>query len=73
MVFINSDGKFNENTYLIDAELYRTKGNLAILDNKNKNLFTGDAIINMYERETFSPTFMPPDFNESELLKLFKN
>lgn len=25
MVFINSDGKFNENTYLIDAELYRTK------------------------------------------------
>jgi len=30
MVFINSDGKFNENTYLIDAELYRMKGNLAI-------------------------------------------
>ena len=26
----------------------------------------------MYERETFSPTFMSFDFNESELLKTFK-
>lgn len=26
----------------------------------------------MYERETISPQFMPPDFNESELLKFFQ-
>jgi glyoxylase-like metal-dependent hydrolase (beta-lactamase superfamily II) len=49
-----------------------TQDHIAILDRKNKNIFAGDAIINMYERETFSPTFMPPDFNESELLKTFQ-
>ncbi len=49
-----------------------TQDHIAILDKKNKNIFTGDAIINMYDRETFSPTFMPPDFNESELLKTFQ-
>jgi len=49
-----------------------TQDHIAILDKKNKNIFAGDAIINMYERETFSPTFMPPDFNESELLKTFQ-
>ncbi len=38
MVFINSDGKFNENTYLIDAELYRMKGNLAIYIIENENM-----------------------------------
>jgi len=38
MVFINSDGKFNENTYLIDTELYRMKGNLAIYIIENENM-----------------------------------
>jgi hypothetical protein len=38
MVFINSDGKFNENTYLIDVELYRMKGNLAIYIIENENM-----------------------------------
>jgi len=40
MVFINSDGKFNENTYLIDAELYRMKSNLAtyIIENGNMRI-----------------------------------
>ena len=49
-----------------------TQDHIALLDKKNKNLFAGDAIINMYERETFTPTFMPPDFNETELLKTFQ-
>ncbi len=49
-----------------------TQDSIAILDRKNKNIFIGDAIINMYERETFSPTFMSFDFNESELLKTFQ-
>lgn len=49
-----------------------TQDHIAILDKKNKNIFAGDAIINMYERESFSPTFMPPDFDESELLKTFQ-
>ncbi|MHA1641217.1 MAG: MBL fold metallo-hydrolase, partial [Promethearchaeota archaeon] len=30
MTFINSEGKFNENTYLLDAELFKMKYNLAI-------------------------------------------
>ena len=49
-----------------------TQDHIGILDKKNKNIFTGDAIVNMYERETISPQFMPPDFNESELLKSFQ-
>jgi len=49
-----------------------TQDHIALLDEKNKNIFTGDAILNRYDRETFSPTFMPPDFNESELFKTFE-
>ena len=49
-----------------------TQDHIALLDKKNKNLFAGDAIINMYERESFSPPFMPSDFNETELLKTFQ-
>lgn len=49
-----------------------TQDSVALLDKKNKNLFVGDAIINMQERETFLPPFMPPDFNETELLKTFQ-
>ena len=30
MVFINTEGKFNKNTYLIDGHLFGNKGNLAI-------------------------------------------
>ena len=48
-----------------------TQDHIAILDEKNKNIFTGDAILNRYDQDTFSPTFMPPDFNESQLLKTF--
>jgi len=49
-----------------------TQDHIAVFDEKNKNIFTGDAILNRYDQETFSPTFMPPDFNESELLKTFE-
>ena len=49
-----------------------TQDSIALLDKKNKNLFAGDAILNMQERETFLPPFMPPDFNETELLKTFQ-
>ncbi len=49
-----------------------TQDHVAVYDKENKNIFTGDAIINRYDRETLSPTFMPPDFNERELLKTFE-
>jgi glyoxylase-like metal-dependent hydrolase (beta-lactamase superfamily II) len=38
MVFINSDGKFNDNSYLLDGELYRMKGNLAIYVVENEGM-----------------------------------
>jgi glyoxylase-like metal-dependent hydrolase (beta-lactamase superfamily II) len=49
-----------------------TMDSIAIFDKKNKNIFTGDAIIDRYDYETFHTTFMPPDFNESALLKTFQ-
>ncbi len=38
MVFINSEGKFNPNTYLIDGQLYRTSGDIAIYVIENKGM-----------------------------------
>ena len=38
MVFINSDGTFNDNSYLLDGELYRMKGNLAIYVIENDDM-----------------------------------
>ncbi len=49
-----------------------TQDHITVFDEKNKNIFTGDAILNRYDRDTFSPTFMPPDFNESELFNTFE-
>ena len=49
-----------------------TQDHIAVFDKKNRNIFTGDAILDKYDRETFSPTFMPPDFNESQLIKTFE-
>jgi len=49
-----------------------SQDSIALLDKKNKNIFGGDSIINMQEHETFLPPFMPPDFNETELLKTFQ-
>jgi glyoxylase-like metal-dependent hydrolase (beta-lactamase superfamily II) len=49
-----------------------TLDSIALLDEKNKNLFTGDAIINKSGDLYIQPTFMPPEFNESELLRTFQ-
>ncbi|MHA1803607.1 MAG: MBL fold metallo-hydrolase [Promethearchaeota archaeon] len=40
MVFINTEGKFNANSYLIDAQLYRMRGNLAlyVIENEGHRL-----------------------------------
>lgn len=49
-----------------------TQDHIAVFDEKNKNIFTGDAILDRFDRETFNPTFRPPDFDESELIKTFE-
>lgn len=38
MVFINSEGKFNNNSYLIDAQLYRLKNTLSVYIIENEGL-----------------------------------
>jgi len=49
MVFINSEGKFNDNSYLIDGELYRMKGNLAlyVIENNGARMMidAGEALM----------------------------
>ena len=45
---------------------------IALFDQKNKNIFTGDAIIDKSSIYYFQPTFIPPDFHEAELLKTFQ-
>jgi glyoxylase-like metal-dependent hydrolase (beta-lactamase superfamily II) len=45
---------------------------IAILDEKNRNIFTGDAVGNKSGYTYIQPAFMPPEFNESELLKTFQ-
>ncbi|MFX1479084.1 MAG: MBL fold metallo-hydrolase [Promethearchaeota archaeon] len=49
-----------------------TMDSIALLDEKNKNIFTGDAIIDRSGYTYAQPTFMPPEFNEPELLKSFQ-
>jgi glyoxylase-like metal-dependent hydrolase (beta-lactamase superfamily II) len=49
-----------------------TMDSIAILDEKNRNIFTGDAIINKSGYTYIQPIFMPPEFNEAELLKTFQ-
>ncbi len=49
-----------------------TMDSIALFDKKNKNVFTGDAIIDKSSIYYFQPTYMPPDFHESELLKTFQ-
>lgn len=49
-----------------------TQDSIAILDEKNRNLFTGDSIIYKWDENTLAPVIMLPDFNESELLKTFE-
>ena len=49
-----------------------TQDSIAVLDEKNRNLFTGDSIMYKWDLNTMAPVIMPPEFNESELLKTFE-
>jgi len=49
-----------------------TMDSIALFDEKNKNIFVGDAIIDKSSIYYFQPVFMPPDFHETELLKTFQ-
>ena len=49
-----------------------TQDSIAILDEKSRNLFTGDSIMYKWDLNTLAPVIMPPDFKESELLKTFE-
>ncbi|MFX1315450.1 MAG: MBL fold metallo-hydrolase [Promethearchaeota archaeon] len=49
-----------------------TMDSIGVFDKSNKNLFVGDALIDRIDRETFMLPFMPPEFNELELLLTFK-
>ena len=49
-----------------------TMDSIALFDEKNRNIFTGDAIFNKVGDLYIQPSFMPPEFNESELLKTFQ-
>ena len=49
-----------------------TMDSIAILDEKNKNIFVGDAIIDTSDNNPMTPPFMPPGFSEPELLKTFQ-
>jgi glyoxylase-like metal-dependent hydrolase (beta-lactamase superfamily II) len=45
-----------------------TQDSIAIFDEKNRNIFVGDAVIDKLDQHTIMPEFVPPDFNESEYL-----
>ena len=45
---------------------------IALFDEKNRNIFVGDAIGVKSGYAYFQPPFMPPEFNESELLKTYQ-
>ncbi len=49
-----------------------TMDSIALLDAKNRNVFTGDAVGNKSGYTYIQPAFMPPEFNELELLKTFQ-
>lgn len=48
-----------------------TQDSIAIFDEKNKNIFVGDAIIDQSDYNTFNPVLFGPDFNEEQLLKTY--
>ncbi|MHA2039000.1 MAG: MBL fold metallo-hydrolase [Promethearchaeota archaeon] len=60
----------------LNLEVYNffghTMDSIAVLDEKNGNIFTGDAILNKVGELYIQPSFMPPEFNEPELLKTFQ-
>ena len=46
-----------------------TQDSIAIFDERNKNIFVGDSILDKYDQGTMIPEFVPPEFDESEYLK----
>ena len=46
-----------------------TMDSIGLLDNKNKNIFVGDAAIDRLTQDAFFVPLMPPDFHEQEFLK----
>jgi len=49
-----------------------TMDSIALLDEKNRNIFVGDAIGVKSGYTYVQPPFMPPEFNESELLRTYQ-
>ncbi|MHA2474919.1 MAG: MBL fold metallo-hydrolase, partial [Promethearchaeota archaeon] len=49
-----------------------TMDSIAVLDEKNRNLFVGDAIMNKSAYTFRQPAFMPPEFNEHALLNTYQ-
>ena len=49
-----------------------TMDSIALFDEKNKNIFVGDAIVAVLDNNPIEPPFMPPHFNEQELLKTYQ-
>lgn len=49
-----------------------TQDSIAIMDEKNKNLFVGDSLVYKWDENTMAPVIMPPEFNEASLLKTFE-
>jgi glyoxylase-like metal-dependent hydrolase (beta-lactamase superfamily II) len=49
-----------------------TMDSIALFDVKNRNIFVGDAIGVKSSYKYIQPPFMPPEFNESELLKTYQ-
>lgn len=49
-----------------------TMDSIGILDQKNKNLFTGDSLINQFDENNYIINLMPPDFHEKEVLETYQ-
>lgn len=49
-----------------------TTDSMGLLEKESKVLFAGDALIDRTDRETFLPTYMPPDFHEGDIQATFQ-
>jgi glyoxylase-like metal-dependent hydrolase (beta-lactamase superfamily II) len=49
-----------------------TQDSIAVYDEKNRNIFVGDAIIDKVDENTFVPVLFGPSFNEKQLLDTYK-
>jgi len=64
----------NLNGFMLEVVNFfgHTFDSIGIFDRQNRNIFTGDAIINRSGSYYKQPVFMPPEFNESALLNTFQ-